>query len=89
LKTLYFDLDGTLVLSSFGQVKPRLDQGRFERGVRRAAFQRLVCVANSVAIISALARSLGVGGICSSPYFTHTVFKLTNSVMPAAESSRP
>ena len=53
-RVLYFDLDGTLIHTGFGDVKPRLANGAFERAVRRAGFERLVCVANAVAIVHAL-----------------------------------
>ena len=53
-KTLYFDLDGTLIHLGFGDVKPCLADAAFERAVRAAGFQSLVCVANAVAIVHAL-----------------------------------
>ena len=53
-KTLYFDLDGTLIHMGFGAVKPCLAKGGFERAVQAAGFERLVCVANAVAIVHAL-----------------------------------
>jgi hypothetical protein len=54
LRTLYFDLDGTLITNSFGCVKTRLAGGAFERAVRSAKIERLVCVGNAVAIVRAL-----------------------------------
>ena len=53
-RTLYFDLDGTLIHMGFGSVKPRLAGAAFERAVRAAGFERLVCVANAVSIVHAL-----------------------------------
>jgi hypothetical protein len=53
-KTLYFDLDGTIIHMGFGDVKLRLADGAFERAVRQAGFERLLCVANAVAIVHAL-----------------------------------
>lgn len=54
MKTLFFDLDGTVVLLEEGTVKPKLAGGAFERAVRRAGFERLVCVGNAVALIAHL-----------------------------------
>src|SRR5215475_14010768 len=46
MKTLYFDIDGTVVRSDGSEPKPRLAGGNFEAAVRRAGFNRLVCVGN-------------------------------------------
>ena len=54
-RTLYFDLDGTIVHADFGHVKPRLADGRFEASIRASGFERLVCVANMCTIVSTLA----------------------------------
>jgi len=52
VRTLFFDLDGTVVALEEGTVKPRLAGGAFERAIRRAAFDRLVCVGSAVALIA-------------------------------------
>ena len=44
MKTLYFDINGTLTFQY--TCKPALAGGAFERGVRAARFDRLVCVSN-------------------------------------------
>lgn len=43
-RVLYFDIDGTLVDQARGVAKRALAGGRFERLVRAARFDRLVCV---------------------------------------------
>jgi hypothetical protein len=58
MRTFYFDLDGTLLVESFGAVKPALARGAFERAVRAVRFDRLVCVGNAVTIAHTL-RKLG------------------------------
>lgn len=63
MRTLYFDIDGTLLLGSFGAPKPALAGGAFERLVRAAGFERLVCVGNVVAIVRTLERSAPVDGL--------------------------
>lgn len=52
-KTLYFDIDGTIVADN--RAKPALAEGAFERAVRRARFERLVCVSNVLGIADLLA----------------------------------
>ncbi|MGE0193381.1 MAG: hypothetical protein AB7T63_15225 [Planctomycetota bacterium] len=49
-RVLYFDIDGTLVHETFGAAKRALAHGRFERLVRSAGFDRLVCVSDAVSI---------------------------------------
>jgi len=63
MRTLYFDIDGTLLLGSFGAPKPALAAGAFERLVRDAGFERLVCVGNVVAIVRILEKSQPVDGL--------------------------
>ena len=58
-KTLYFDIDGTLLLVDQDKVKPLLARGRFERSVRNAGFTRLVCVGNFCSML-AVVKELGV-----------------------------
>ena len=53
-RTLYFDLDGTVVHGDFGKVKPKLADGRLEAAIRQAGIERLVCVANICTIVTAL-----------------------------------
>ena len=59
MKTLYFDIDGTILLNDRNAVKSALAAGKFEGAVRSAGFLRLVCVGNFAAIASAV-RELGV-----------------------------
>jgi hypothetical protein len=54
MKTLYFDVDGTVVLNEEHSVKPALAAGRFESAIRNADFARLVCVGNFGAIAHAV-----------------------------------
>jgi hypothetical protein len=56
-RTLYFDLDGTIVHGDFGHVKPKLADGALEKAIRRSGFDRLVCVANMCTIVSTLIES--------------------------------
>lgn len=63
MRTLYFDIDGTLLLGSFGAPKPALAGGAFERLVRGAGFERLVCVGNVVQLVRTLERSQPVDGL--------------------------
>ena len=53
-RTLYFDLDGTVVHADFGHVKAGLADGRLEAAIRASGFERLVCVANLCTIVSTL-----------------------------------
>jgi hypothetical protein len=46
IKTLYFDVDGTVLPADRPGAKPRLAGGGLEAAVRRAGFVRLVCVGN-------------------------------------------
>lgn len=50
MKTLYFDIDGTILLNDKNEVKADLGSGRFEAAVRKAGFSSLVCVGNFCAI---------------------------------------
>ncbi|HEY3215307.1 MAG TPA: hypothetical protein VGK93_02320 [Candidatus Eisenbacteria bacterium] len=54
MRILYFDLDGTLIHLNFGNVKNALARGAFERAVRTAEFERLVCIGNAMGIITLL-----------------------------------
>jgi len=53
VKTLYFDINGTLTFEY--ACKPALAGGAFEGAVRRAGFERLVCVSNIQNTIKLLA----------------------------------
>ena len=55
MRTLYFDLDGTLIGQRTGRPKPALVGGRFEDAVRGAAFETIVCVGSFVGVIHELA----------------------------------
>jgi hypothetical protein len=57
MRTLYFDIDGTLLRGTCGQPKPALAGGALERALRAAGFERLVCVGNVVHIVRALERA--------------------------------
>jgi hypothetical protein len=46
MKTLYFDIDGTILLSDQHDAKPCLANGRLEAAIRKAGFRKLVCVGN-------------------------------------------
>lgn len=46
-RVLYFDIDGTLVRPALGSAKRALARGRFERAVRDAGFDLLVCVSSA------------------------------------------
>ena len=52
-KTLYFDINGTIAFQY--QCKPALVDGAFERAVRAAGFERLVCMSNVQNTIKLLA----------------------------------
>lgn len=58
-RLLYFDIDGTLVRQTFGEAKRRLANGRFERAVRAAGFDGVVCVSDAVWMAQALAKDSG------------------------------
>jgi hypothetical protein len=51
MKTLYFDIDGTVLREGTSEVKPWLGAGALERAVRAMGFERLVCVGNLVAVL--------------------------------------
>jgi hypothetical protein len=46
MKTLYFDIDGTVLLLDTDRAKLALGGGMLEAAVRRAGFEKLVCVGN-------------------------------------------
>jgi hypothetical protein len=54
MKTLYFDIDGTILNGGSHLVKPRLGGGALERAVKAAGFTHLVCVGNFGLVASAM-----------------------------------
>jgi len=54
MKTLYFDIDGTVLLLHEDEVKECLAEGRLEDAIRRTRFEKLVCVGNFAAIAHAV-----------------------------------
>jgi hypothetical protein len=54
VKTLYFDIDGTLLLGDGAAVKSELRAGDFEEAVRSAGFSRLICVGNFAGVARAV-----------------------------------
>jgi hypothetical protein len=88
-RTLYFDLDGTVVVRDFGHVKPKLADGGFERAIRHAGFERLVCVANMCTIVTALLEiepdTDGRGMIlqlCQGAFQDETWFRRVTTLIP-------
>jgi hypothetical protein len=59
MKTLYFDIDGTILSIDRGEAKSYLRDGALERTVRRTGFTHLVCVGN-IGIVASEVESLGV-----------------------------
>ena len=58
MRTLYFDIDGTLLILDTEEPKSALAQGRFEQAVRLAGFEKLVCIGNFVGVVHTVQRSL-------------------------------
>ena len=58
LRHLYFDIDGTVLREDRRQVKPALENGRFQQLVERGGFDRVLCVSNMIQTID-LARAAG------------------------------
>lgn len=54
LRTLYFDISGTVLVPKTREPKAALADGRLESAIRRASIEELVCVGNFVAVICAL-----------------------------------
>ena len=59
MKTLYFDIDGTVLVDDEEMVKTELAGGEFETAVRAAGFEAVICVGNFCAIAHAI-RSMGI-----------------------------
>lgn len=95
VRTLYFDIDGTLLRGSFGAPKARLAQGAFERAVRAADVERLVCVGNVVAIVRTLERGQRVDGhgmvlrVCQGVFEDEAWFRRVTDLVadPAARAA--
>lgn len=54
MKTLYFDIDGTIILREGKGPKRCLADGKLEAAIRNAQFRRLVCVGNFAKIAGLL-----------------------------------
>src|SRR5262245_52688787 len=50
MRRLYFDVDGTILRMYTTSAKPALANGVFERAIRRAGIEEVVCVGNYVAV---------------------------------------
>ena len=94
-RTLYFDLDGTIIQGDFGHVKPRLADGRFEDAIRLSGFGRLVCVANMCTIVSTLIEmGRDVDGremvfrLCQGAFRDETWFRSSITLIPAGSRLR-
>ena len=59
MKTLYFDIDGTVLMAEQAATKPRLAGGELESAIRMAGFQKLVCVGN-FCNIAAVMKDMGL-----------------------------
>jgi len=89
VKTLYFDIDGTVLDIGFGQPKSALTNGRFETAIRRAGFQKLICVGSIISVFH-LAHELGrsvdeVGAIfnlCGGSFSDEFWFRQTVQLVP-------
>ena len=51
MKRLYFDVDGTILRMYTSSAKTALAGGAFERAVREAGVEELVCIGNYVAVV--------------------------------------
>jgi len=51
MRTLYFDIDGTVLTLGSGEPKSALERGSLERTIREAKVDELVCVGNFVGVI--------------------------------------
>jgi hypothetical protein len=82
MKTLYFDIDGTILVEDKNAVKSELGQGLFEAAVKKARFEKLVCVGNFGAIAHAV-KELGVEydelgvlfGLCRGAFLNEAWFR--------------
>lgn len=53
MRILYFDINGTLTVGTTDRAKEKLAGGKFEEAVRKAKFQKLVCVSTMVGVVEA------------------------------------
>ena len=51
MRTLHFDIDGTVLALNAGVAKPALSAGRLEKAVRDARINKLVCVGNFAGVV--------------------------------------
>jgi len=51
MRTLYFDIDGTLLILNTGEPKPALEGGTLEQVIRATGVDELVCVGNFAGIV--------------------------------------
>jgi hypothetical protein len=68
MKTLYFDINGTIVHEY--KCKPALVNGRFEEAILQAGFRRLVCMSNALSIVQ-LSEEMG-----QDPDYLDAIFDL-------------
>ena len=93
MKTLYFDIDGTILLADEDRLKSCLEGGRLESAVRRAGFQRLVCVGNYCRIAHVV-REMGVEyddlgvllQICRGAFSNHRWFRAVTTLVADPEN---
>ena len=51
MRSLYFDIDGTILAQESGLTKQALERGKLEDGIRAAQIESLICVGNFVKVI--------------------------------------
>ena len=92
MKTLYFDIDGTILPANEARAKPCLEGGRLESAVRSAGFHRLVCVGN-FCHIAAVMKGMGVDfdelgillGICRGAFVDDHWFRSVTTLVSDPE----
>ena len=92
MKILYFDIDGTVLLTDTNKAKPCLANGRFEAGIRRAGFSNLVCVGNFARIAHAV-KGMGLEydelgvlfGICGGAFSDEKWFRSVTTLVSDPE----
>jgi hypothetical protein len=89
VKTLYFDIDGTVLDIGFGQPKSALANGQLETAIRRAGFQKLVCVGNIISVFhlaSELGRSVdevrAIFNLCGGSFSDESWFRQVVQLVP-------
>lgn len=90
MRTLYFDINGTLVHHYV--CKPALVGGAFERAVRQARFERLVCMSNiqnTVRFLVDIGRTTDTLGmifdLCCGAFCDRTWFHQVTALVPDPE----